>query len=228
MNDLVQLQRAANRNERDAARRLTQSSGMPPADALRRTLEVASGDAGLAALLAERGALRAAEEQRALARRSRREAALAQRTLRRLGAPTAWRAWFDGSAHPNPGRCSIGALLEGPQGESIELSLAAGYGNSSEAEYRALIALLEAAVRHGAHELTIHGDSQVVINDVNGTERAAARSLLAYRAAARALMDQLRDVTLRWVPRHRNSQADALSQRAAVLHHASCDDIVPV
>jgi ribonuclease HI len=228
MNDLVQLHRAANRNERDAARRLALSAGIAPAQALRRTLEDSAGDAGLAALLAERATLRAAEEQRALARRTRKEAALAQRTLRHDGASTAWRAWFDGSAHPNPGRCSIGALLQGPQGESIELSLAAGYGNSSEAEYRALIALLEAAVRHAAHELTIYGDSQVVVNDVNGAERVAARSLLAYRSAARALMDQLRDVTLRWVPRHRNHLADALSQRAAVFHRESCHDANPV
>jgi ribonuclease HI len=227
MNDLVQLQRAANRNERDAARRLALATGITPAQALHRTLESAAGDAGLAALLAGRAALRAAEEQRADARRARKDAALVQRTLRHDGAPTAWRAWFDGSAHPNPGRCSIGALLQGPQGESIELSLAAGYGNSSEAEYRALIALLEAAVRHGAHELTVYGDSQVVVNDVNGPEHAAARTLLAYRATARALMDQLRHVTLRWVPRHRNHLADALSQRAAVLHRESCHDANP-
>jgi ribonuclease HI len=228
MNDLVQLQRAANRNERDAARRLALAIGIAPAEALRRTLEDSAGDAGLAVLLAERATLRAAEEQRAIARRTRKVAAQAERSLRHDGAPTAWRAWFDGSAHPNPGRCSIGALLQGPQGQSIELSLAAGYGNSSEAEYRALIALLEAAVRHGAHDLTIYGDSQVVVNDVNGPDRAAARSLLAYRSAARALMNQLRAVTLRWVPRHRNQFADALSQRAAVLHPESRHETITV
>jgi ribonuclease HI len=226
MNDLVQLQRAANRDERDAARRLALSTGVTQAQALRRVLENSAGDGGLAALLSARAALRAAEDERALARRARKAAALAQRKLRQAGAPTAWRAWFDGSAHPNPGRCSIGALLLGPQGESIELSLAAGYGNSSEAEYRALIAVLEAAVRRSAHELTIYGDSRVVIDDVNGPAHAAARSLLAYRSAARALLDQLRGVTLRWVPRHRNTHADALSQRAAALPHESFDDIV--
>lgn len=226
MNDLVQLQRAANRSQRDAARRLVLSAGIAPAEALRRILETAAGDAGLAALLSARAALRAAEDQRALDRRARKDAALARRALRHDGAPSAWRAWFDGSAHPNPGRCSIGAVLEGPQGESVELSLAAGYGNSSQAEYRALIALLEAAVRHDAHELTVYGDSQVVINDVNGPEQAAARSLLVYRTRARALMDQLRAVSLRWIPRHRNTHADALSQRAAVPEHASCHDSV--
>jgi len=132
-------------------------------------------------------------------------------------APGAWRAWFDGSARPNPGRCGIGALLKGPGGEQLEISRPAGYGNSSEAEYRALIALLQAAIKHGAHGLTIYGDSKVVVDDVNGPDQASARSLRSYRGQARALLAQLRDATLRWIPRHKNGEADALSQRANAL-----------
>jgi ribonuclease HI len=143
-----------------------------------------------------------------------RSAALAKRQRRHDGKPTAWRAWFDGSAHPNPGDCGIGALLIGPGGERIEISRSAGYGNSSEAEYRALIALLEAAVGSGAHGLTIYGDSKVVIDDVNGSDTAAAASLQACRQSALALLARLRDVTLRWIPRHKNGEADALSQLA--------------
>jgi ribonuclease HI len=143
-----------------------------------------------------------------------RAAALAKRQARHDGRPTAWRAWFDGSAHPNPGDCGIGALLAGPGGERIEISRAAGYGNSSEAEYRALLALLDAAVARGAHGLTIYGDSKVVIDDVNGPDATAAVSLHTYRQAALALIAQLRGVTLRWIPRHKNGEADALSQRA--------------
>ncbi|MEH6436071.1 ribonuclease HI family protein, partial [Massilia sp. DD77] len=127
---------------------------------------------------------------------------------------SAWNAWFDGSARPNPGRCGIGAILEGPDGQRIELSQDAGYGNSSEAEYRALIAVLQAAVRQGAGELAIHGDSQVVVDDVNGPECAAAAILRPYRDQARALLARLPGATLRWIPRHKNTRADALSQRA--------------
>jgi ribonuclease HI len=225
MNDLFE---AANKAERAASRRLAGSTGMTAEQALRQTLEARAGEAGLAGLLAERRALRAGEQLRSAARLARKEAALALRQARHDGAPTAWRAWFDGSAHPNPGRCGIGALLKGPGGELVEISQPAGYGNSSEAEYRALIALLEAAVQSGSHELTIYGDSQVVVNDVNGAGDAGAPSLEAYRLAAQALIAQLRDVTLRWVPRHKNLEADALSQRAA----AACleqdlDDILP-
>jgi ribonuclease HI len=132
----------------------------------------------------------------------------------------AWRAWFDGSARPNPGRCAIGAVLAGPAGQMVEISRPAGYGDSSEAEYRALIAVLEAAIAHQAHQLTIFGDSLVVVDDVNGPDHAAAPALQAYRRAVHALLAQLGDVTLRWIPRHRNSAADALSQRASLAPQA--------
>lgn len=219
---------AANRAERAASRRLAERTGISAEQALRQTLEQSAGVAGLPALLARRRALREDEALRAAARLSRKEAALAMRQARHDGAPTAWRAWFDGSAQPNPGRCGIGALLKGPAGELVEISSPAGYGNSSEAEYRALIALLQAAVDNGAHGLTIYGDSQVVVDDVNGPEHDAAVSLRYCRAAAHALIAQLRGVTLRWIPRHKNSHADALSQRASALpQDAETDDILP-
>lgn len=170
---------------------------------------------------------RAAEERRAV-RVARKEAARVLRQARHDGPATPWRAWFDGSARPNPGRCAIGALLKGPGGELVEISQPAGHGNSSEAEYRALIALLEAALRNGAHDLTVYGDSQVVIDDVNGPAHDAAQALQPYRQRALELLAQLRGVSLRWVPRHRNQEADALSQRAgADPLEDKLDDILP-
>lgn len=217
----IPLHALAYKSERAASRKLAAAAGIPEAQALRQTLENVAGASGLAALLAEREALQAADGARAAARRARKAAVLALRRARHDGPPSAWRAWFDGSAHPNPGRCGIGALLAGPNGERIEISQAAGYGNSSEAEYRALIALLEAAVGSRSHGLTIYGDSQVVVDDMNGADGAGAPSLAGYRSAAQGLMGQLRSVSLRWIPRHKNGQADALSQRGAAAHHVA-------
>jgi ribonuclease HI len=214
MNDLLHLEQAAYKRERSASRRLAERTGMPFEQALRATLERCAGSRGLAQLLAERRALAAAAEQRSATREAARAAALARRQQRHLGPATAWRAWFDGSARPNPGSCGIGAVLHGPRGEVVEIARAAGYGNSSEAEYRALIALLDAAVRHGAHELTVYGDSRVVVDDVNGPDSGAAGALLGYRRSVHALLAQLRHVSVRWVPRHKNTVADALSQNA--------------
>lgn len=214
MPDYSHLHAIAYKGERLASRRLAQRSNVSLNEALRTTLEQAAGPKGLALLIAERLALQTDALARAAARAAARARALAARQQRHDGPVTPWRAWFDGSAHPNPGRCGIGGLLTGPAAQRVEISRPAGYGNSSEAEYHALIAVLQAAVRAGASGLTIYGDSQVVINDVGAEAKGQAPALRELRAAAVALMAQLNDVALRWIPRHKNPEADALSQRA--------------
>lgn len=217
MIEFSQLHDAAYKSERSASRRLAAAAGITEIEALHRTLTAAAGVAGLASLLAARLAQQQADAARIQARDERKALLDGRRKARHEGPPAAWRAWFDGSAHPNPGRCGIGGLLNGPGGATIEISQAAGYGNSSEAEYRALIAVLQAAVQGGVHDLVVYGDSRVVIDDMNGPALYAAASLADYRTAAHALLAQLRGVTLRWIPRHKNGAADALSQRAAAI-----------
>ena len=214
MFDPAELLTLAFHAEKVAARRLARHSSISEEAALRVTLEQAAGADGLAALLGRRRALREADAARAAVRATR--AALNQqaRRTRHEGPATPWRAWFDGSAHPNPGRCGIGGLILGPGGERIEISQPAGYGNSSEAEYQALVAVLAAARRAGAAGLTVYGDSQVVIDDASCTPLHGAPALAEWRAAAQSLMKELGAVSLRWVPRHKNPEADALSQRA--------------
>lgn len=129
-------------------------------------------------------------------------------------SPAAWRAWFDGSAHPNPGRIGIGVLLSGPAGERVEISRRAGHGSSGDAEYLALIAALEQAVEMGLSELLVYGDSQVVVQDVLLAPSHGARVLEAHRARVAQLMAALALVHVRWVPRHKNGDADRLSQQA--------------
>lgn len=210
--DHATLFAAAFKGELAASRKLAERTGMPPADALRATLAQRAGLAGLDQLLRERAAERLRSQHTAQKRRAHAEAALARRV--QVPGTTAWRAWFDGSARPNPGRCGIGAVLEGPGGVQVELSRTLGHGNSSEAEYLALIAVLAAAVEHGAQAVAVHGDSQVVIDDVNAPDCASAPGLRELRDQAHALLARLPGATLRWIPRHKNHRADALSQRA--------------
>ncbi|MES2298433.1 MAG: ribonuclease HI family protein [Pseudomonadota bacterium] len=217
MTTFDQLNAAAFKSERAASRRLARLTGVDLAEALRRTLERAAGTAGLSSLLATRASLNASQKQQAVAGQLARQAKAQQAWERKLAARTidssAWNGWFDGSALPNPGRCGIGAVLRGPDASCVEISRCAGHGSSSDAEYRALIALLEAAVRHRAQGLCIHGDSRVVIDDVNAVT-APASALDTYRTLARALLAQLPGARLLWIPRQRNAEADALSQRA--------------
>lgn len=208
---LLALSRKA---ERSASAKLVRAEGMDPEMALRTAMADSAGSAGIDALIATRQAASAAAATRLQAKQQRLDAQRTQRAARHLGAHGPWQGWFDGSAHPNPGRCGIGALLLGPDALRREVSRGAGLGNSSEAEYMALVALLHEAVAAQAQGLTIYGDSRVVIDDVTGAGGKAAPALRHLRTQARALMTQLDGVTLRWLPRHKNSEADALSQRA--------------
>ena len=130
-----------------------------------------------------------------------------------------WNAWFDGSAKPNPGACLLACIVRGPAGEVHQQTRALGYGDSSDAEYQALIAALELllALLGPAPTVSIllRGDSQVVINDVLGSTAAAVR-LQDYRARACTLMAQLPGLRLKWVPRHKNTEADALLRAPSV------------
>ncbi|MFD2367197.1 ribonuclease HI family protein [Pseudoduganella sp. GCM10020061] len=210
MNDIELL---AYKSERAASRKLAQRLGISQHDALLQTLTLSAGTGGLEALLDQRRALRDADAARAQARRERSAGIMARRALRDAAA-TPWRAWFDGSARPNPGRCTIGGVVAGPHGERAEIARNAGEGDSSDAEYQALIAVLEHAIGMGAGALTVYGDSKVVIDDATGVAHDAAPALAGYRSRVHELMARLPDVRLRWVPRHRNADADALSQGA--------------
>ncbi|WP_051293733.1 ribonuclease HI family protein [Pseudoduganella violaceinigra] len=147
---------------------------------------------------------------------TKQEKARAEKLARQLApaSPAAWHAWFDGSAHPNPGRIGIGVLLSGPGGERVEISRRAGSGTSGDAEYLALIAALEKAVELKVPELLVYGDSQVVVQDVLVSPAAGAKALEEHRARVGQLMAALAQVHVRWVPRHRNGDADRLSQQA--------------
>jgi ribonuclease HI len=79
--------------------------------------------------------------------------------------------------------------------------------------------LLEAALAARPPVLAIYGDSQVVIGDVAPAAHGGpgAKGLEQHRERVLALLGKLEEsgrVRLHWVPRHRNGEADRLSQQA--------------
>lgn len=215
MIDFEELLAVATKRERMQSRRLARGAAISEHAALMRTLEKTAGAQPLRVLIDAR---RVTQQKHADAKRGREirrtERAIDAKQRRMQTDAHAWRGWFDGSALPNPGRVGIGALLTGPQGETCEISALAGHGDSSEAEYRALIAVLEAALRHGADDVVIYGDSRVVIDDMVAPEGAGIRSLAHHAARARALIGEIGEVRLQWIPRARNARADALSRES--------------
>jgi len=139
-----------------------------------------------------------------------------------------WNAWFDGATkESNPGLRGIVSVLKGPAGERIEISEEIGQGTNNEAEYAALMAVLDAAVEAKVENLIVHGDSGVVVRQVNGEWFIKAKELVPMCKTVLDLKGQIPNVTIRWIPREENTEADALSKKAlGVIDKESIDRTV--
>ncbi|HSD36219.1 MAG TPA: ribonuclease HI family protein [Rhodocyclaceae bacterium] len=129
-----------------------------------------------------------------------------------------WTIHCDGTALPNPGRMGIGAVLTAPDGTRHTLSQATGmHGCNNEAEARALIAALRLLQNIGAENAALHirSDSSVLVAQLGGA--APIVRLTDVFDEARQLLQQFGNARLSWVPRHRNSEADALARAALGL-----------
>ncbi len=139
-------------------------------------------------------------------------------TLGPVSAPREWTIHCDGSAVPNPGRMGLGAVLVAPDGARHTVScLAPGTGCNNEAELRALIAALDEARARGATAVRIHTDSSTVIAHLGPAPPSPIPHLAGAFAEARTRIADFAQAELRWIPGHRNAEADALARGALGL-----------
>jgi ribonuclease HI len=128
-----------------------------------------------------------------------------------------WTAYIDASALPNPGRMALGALITAPDGSRHRLSQACpGQGCNNEAELRALMEVLRILRGLHARRLSIFTDSSILVEQLGPSPhsvRPIAR-LAGLFDQARVLMAGFDEVRLQWIPRHRNTEADALARAA--------------
>lgn len=133
-------------------------------------------------------------------------------------AETLWLAWYDGSALPNPGRIGLGAIVQAPDGQRLERSSLPGrHGCNNEAELYALYDVLTLAYAAGARQLVATGDSDFVVQHLQGTANTNIERLNHLIENARRLMACFDSVRLVWVPRHRNQEANVLARQALGL-----------
>lgn len=121
--------------------------------------------------------------------------------------------WFDGACSGNPGPAGGGAIVE-YDGERHVISEGIGTGTNNEAEYHGLILGLQRALELGAERVTVRGDSQLVIRQLEGRYAVKAVNLRPYFERAKGLMEAFDAVRLEWVRREQNGDADAAARRA--------------
>ncbi len=123
-------------------------------------------------------------------------------------------AYFDGACRGNPGESGAGACIINDDGTTAwEECRALGKGTNNEAEYHALIMLLEEISRRGMKNVTVCGDSRLVVSQVTGEWKVKEDRLRILADRACSLVRE-NGAILEWVPREQNALADALSNRA--------------
>lgn len=124
----------------------------------------------------------------------------------------------DGGARGNPGPAAIGAVVLDPSTEPptelARVSERIGVTTNNVAEYRALVAGLEAAREFPARKISVRADSQLVIRQLEGRYRVKQAHLRPLYEEARALLARYGEVDLAHVPREDNVVADALVNAA--------------
>jgi ribonuclease HI len=129
--------------------------------------------------------------------------------------------YFDGGARGNPGPAAIGAVVldpsSAPPRKLAAVSERIGETTNNVAEYRALIAGLEAAAATPSRAVKVRGDSKLVIEQVAGRWKVKQDHLRPLHARACELLSHYDAVDLAHVRRELNADADALVNAALDL-----------
>ena len=123
----------------------------------------------------------------------------------------------DGGSRGNPGPSGAGALVrDGHDGPVVaEVAVDCGRTTNNVAEYRGLIAGLEAAQEVDADaEVHVRMDSKLVVEQVSGRWKVKQPHLQPLALEAVRLLSSFADWHARWIPRAENSAADALANEA--------------
>ncbi|BCJ60986.1 bifunctional RNase H/acid phosphatase [Micromonospora endophytica] len=122
----------------------------------------------------------------------------------------------DGGARGNPGPAGYGAVVRDSATGAVlaERSEAIGTATNNVAEYRGLIAGLTAAAELGADEVQVKMDSKLVVEQMSGRWQIKHPGLRPLAAEAARLVGRFTAVRFEWIPRDRNTHADALANAA--------------
>ena len=134
----------------------------------------------------------------------------ASRTRRVVGVEA------DGGSRGNPGPAGYGAVVLEPSDGSVlaEAAEAIGRATNNVAEYRGLIAGLDAALAVGATHVDVRMDSKLVVEQMSGRWQIKHPDMKPLALQAKQLVRQFERVTFSWIPRERNKHADRLANEA--------------
>lgn len=119
---------------------------------------------------------------------------------------------FDGCSKGNPGRAGAGAVIYRNQDEIwADAKFVGTKETNNVAEYSGLIMGLHEALRRNITHLTVLGDSELIIKQMNKQYAVKSENIKAYHNMAASLAEQFTSIQFKHVYRAHNTRADELS-----------------
>ena len=121
----------------------------------------------------------------------------------------------DGAARGNPGPAAIGVTLHDEKGKLLDrISERIGVATNNVAEYKAVIAGLEKALKLGAKPVKLVSDSELVVRQINGRYKVKNAGIIPLYNEVVKLAGRLEKFTASNVRRGQNAAADGLANEA--------------
>jgi ribonuclease HI len=125
------------------------------------------------------------------------------------------RVYSDGAARGNPGPAGAGAVVTDAEGHVVaRLGRFLGTQTNNHAEYMGLLLGLKHAKALGAREVDVYADSELLIRQLGGQYQVKSATLRPLFDEAKKLLSGFTRVKLHHIPRAKNADADAMSNRA--------------
>jgi ribonuclease HI len=132
--------------------------------------------------------------------------------------------YFDGLCEPkNPGGVATYGVIIQRNGETVfeDCGLAEAEpwsddASNNVAEYSAVIHALEWLDKNKQNDsnIVIHGDSNLIVSQLNGKYKVKSLRIVELHHKAKKLLSRFSNLTIEWVDRSLNQEADRLSRIA--------------
>lgn len=122
--------------------------------------------------------------------------------------------YSDGGSRNNPGLAAFAYLIYGESGEVLEQrGDFLGIATNNFAEYKGLLAALEASLKYQPTEIACFLDSELIVKQLNGEYRVKDENLKKIYFEIKDILQKLGKVSFKHIPREKNKIADKMVNR---------------
>ena len=130
--------------------------------------------------------------------------------------PWRWKLYSDGAA--NSTENGVGTVLVSPKGQQIPVSVKLNFDCTNN-----ITVGLQVGLKLGAYDLSVFGDSLLIISQINGKWQARDTKLISYQKCVSRLILKFWNITFAYLPRAHNQFADALATLTSMVKLSAGD-----